>query len=219
MAFSDQLLESGEDIWEAQKTHPFVTELAEGTLDEAAFRHWIEQDYRYLLDYARLFAVAGARARDEETMTDLLSIAHSTLEYEMDLHREFASDYGVSRAELEGVEKAPTCEAYTSFLLRTAYEGSLAEIAAALYPCGQGFLDIGDHAADLATEQHRYTPWIETYTSEEFREVVDTMRDFVDRCGERYPGEHEAMEQAFLTSARFEYRFWEMAYTREEWDV
>ncbi len=217
MAFSDRLLETGTDIWEAQKNHPFVQELAEGSLDEAVFRHWIKQDYRFLLDYARLFAVAGAKARDEETMTGLLNIANTTLSHEMDLHREFASDYGISREELESVQKAPTCEAYTSFLIRTAYEGSVAEISAALFPCGQGFLDIGEHTAELATEDHRYTPWIEMYTSDEFRDVVRLMRDFVDRCGEQYPGEHDAMREAFLTSARLEYQFWEMAYTREEW--
>jgi len=219
MAFSDQLLEEGADIWEAQKSHPFVQELAEGSLDEAAFRYWIKQDYRFLLDYARLFAIAGAKARDEETMTDLLNVAHSTLSHEMDLHREFAGDYGISREELENVQKAPTCEAYTSFLIRTAYEGSIAEISAALFPCGQGFLDIGERTAELATEDHRYTPWIETYTSDEFREVVGLMRDFVDRSGEQYPGEHDAMREAFLTSARLEYQFWEMAYTREGWGV
>jgi thiaminase/transcriptional activator TenA len=219
MAISDRLLDEGAEIWAAQKEHPFVTELADGTLDEAAFRHWIEQDYRYLLDYARLFALAGARARDEATMTDLLGIAHSTLHHEMDLHREFAGDYGITPGELESVRKAPTCEAYTSFLIRTAYEGSIAEVSAALFPCGQGYLDIGAHAAELATGEHRYTPWIETYTSDEFRDVVGTMRAFVDRCGEQYPGEHDAMREAFLTSARLEHRFWEMAYTQEDWSV
>ena len=219
MPISERLLDAGKDIWAAQKDHPFVVELAAGTLDESKFRHWIRQDYRYLLDYARLFAVAGARARDEETMTDLLGIAHSTLNVEMDLHREFAAEYGVSRQELEATTKAPTCRAYTDFLIRTAYEGSLAEVAAALYPCGRGFLDIGEHAARLADGDHRYTPWIETYTSDEYRDVVETMRSFVDRCGEAYPGEHEAMREAFLTSARLEHQFWEMAYTEEAWAV
>jgi thiaminase/transcriptional activator TenA len=219
MAFSDQLLEEGANIWEAQKEHPFVVELAEGDLDESAFQYWLKQDYRYLLDYARLFAIAGAKAQSERTMADLLQIAHSTLSHEMDLHREFASDYGISREELESVQKSPTCEAYTSFLIRTAYEGSIAEISAALFPCGQGFLDIGEHTAELATEAHRYTPWIEMYTSEEFRDVVGLMRGFVDQCGHQYPGEHDAMREAFLTSARLEYRFWDAAWREEEWSV
>jgi thiaminase/transcriptional activator TenA len=219
MAFSDRLLEAGEHVWKAQKDHPFVVELAEGTLDEAAFEHWVRQDYRYLLDYARLFAIAGTKVREETTMTRLLGVAHQVLDEEMDLHRSFAADYGISEAELEATKKAPTCVAYTNFLLRTAHEGSVAEIAAALYPCMQGYLDVAEHMAELADEKHRYSPFIDTYTSEEFRESVAWSREFVDRCGERYPGEHDAMERAFLTSAKLEYRFWEMAYTREGWGL
>jgi thiaminase/transcriptional activator TenA len=219
MAFSDDLLEEGADIWAAQMEHPFVVELAEGTLDEEAFCTWVRQDYRYLLDYARTFAVAGATARDEATMTHLMGVAHGILDFEMDLHREFASDYGLTPADLGSVTKAPTCVAYTNYLVRTAYEGSLAEIGAAIYPCGRGYLDVAEHMADLAVDEHRYTPFIEKYTSDEFREAVAWMTEFVDRCGERYPGEHEAMRDAFRTSARLEHAFWDMCYEREEWAV
>ena len=219
MAFSDELLEAGDHIWAAQHEHPFVTELADGTLDEAAFRHWVEQDYRYLLDYARTFAIAGTKARDEATMAHLLGVAHTVLDYEMDLHREFAQEYDLTPGDLEAVRKAPTCVAYTNYLVRTAHEGSIAEIAAAIYPCGQGYLDVARHMADRMDGEHRYTPFVEKYTSDEFAEAVGWMREFVDRCGERYPGEHDAMREAFLTSARLEHAFWEMAYTQEGWAV
>ncbi|MFC3959709.1 thiaminase II [Halovivax cerinus] len=219
MTFSDELLADGSEIWEAQYDHPFVTELADGTLDPAAFRHWVEQDYRYLLDYARTFAIAGTKARREGTMAGLLNVAHTVLDYEMDLHREFAADYGIAREDLESTTKAPTCVAYTNFLVRTAHEGTLPEIAAAIYPCGQGYLDVAEHMAERADEEHRYTPFIAKYTSDEFHEAVDWMRTLVDDCAERNPGEHEAMREAFLTSARLEHDFWEMCYTQEGWDV
>ncbi len=219
MAFSDDLLDHGEPIWAAQKQHPFVTELADGSLDPDAFRHWVEQDYRYLLDYARTFAVAGARARDESTMAHLFEVAHTILDDEMDLHREFAADYGLTPADLEAVEKAPTCVAYTNYLLRTSHEGSLAEVAAAIYPCGQGYLDVAEHMDSLADDTHRYTPFVEKYTGAEFRDAVAWMREFVDRSAERRPGERDAMRDAFVTSARLEHAFWEMAYTRETWPV
>ncbi|AGB37286.1 thiaminase II [Natronococcus occultus] len=218
MAFSDHFLERGEPIWDAQKSHRFVRELSAGTLDKATFVYWVRQDYCYLLDYARVFAIAGTKAHQDETMTHLLRVAHGILDVELDLHREFAADYGIGEG-LDRVEKAPTCVAYTNFLVRTAHVGSLAEIAAAINPCGQGYLDIAEHGADFADEDHRYMPFIEKYTSEEFYEAVDWVRAFVDRCGERYPGERKAMERAFLTSAKLEHRFWEMADTREDWDV
>lgn len=219
MAFSDELLDLGEPLWQAQYDHPFVRELATGDLEPSKFRHWVEQDYRYLLDYARLFAIGGTRVRDEATMTYLLGVAHTILDGEMDLHREFAAAYGLTSNDLATVEKAPTCVAYTNFLLRTAREGSVAEIAAAMYPCGQGYLDVAERMAERSTGEHRYTPFIEKYTSDEFREAVSWMREFVDDCGKRFPGEREAMREAFLRSARLEHAFWEMAYTEEGWPV
>jgi len=220
MSFSQELLEEGRPIWEAQYDHPFVRELATGELEPDAFRHWVEQDYRYLLDYARVFSVGAAKARDEETMAHMMGVAHTILDYEMDLHRDFASDYGISVDDLENVRKAPTCVAYTNFLVRTAYEGSIAEIAAAIYPCGKGYLDVAERMQEIADgDEHRYTPFIEKYTSDEFYDAVEWMTEFVDDCGERYPGEHEAMRRAFLTSARLEHDFWEMCYTQEDWSV
>jgi thiaminase/transcriptional activator TenA len=217
MTFSESLLADGQDIWEAQTDHPFVVELAEGTLEEAAFRHWVKQDYRYLLDYARVFSLASTKADDEADMTHLMDVAHTILDYEMDLHREFAGEWGLTPSDLEAVQKAPTCVAYTNFLVRTAHESSIAEISAAIYPCGQGYLDIAEHMAEMADGEHQYTPFIEKYTSDEFEESVAWMREFVNRCAQRYPGEKEAMREAFMTSARLEHHFWEMCYSQEDW--
>ena len=217
MGFSDHLLDAGADLWAAQMEHPFVTELADGSLDPAAFRTWIEQDYRYLLDYARTFAVLGTKAREEGTMAHCFAVAGEIVAEEMDLHREFAADYGLTADDLAAVSKAPTCEAYTNYLLRTARERPLAVGAAAIYPCGQGYLDVAEHMADLADGEHRYTPFVETYTSDEFRESVAWMRELVDRCAERHPSMRAEMEAAFRRCAELEHAFWEMAYTEESW--
>ena len=219
MAFSDRLLAEAEPVWAAQYDHPFVTELADGSLDPDAFRHWVEQDYRYLLDYADVFSLAATKASDEARTARLAETAHRVLADELDLHRGFAADYGLSRADLEAVEKAPTCQAYTDHLVRAAREAGLPTIAAAVYPCGQGYLDVADHAADLAADEHRYTPFVEKYTSDAFRETVAWLRDLVDDLAEANPGAREDMRAAFHRSARLEHDFWEMAYTREDWSV
>ena len=217
MAFSDELLEAGGDIWAAQFDHPFVRELAAGDLDEAAFRRWLGQDYRYLFDYARAYAVAGAKARAEAPMATLLGGADAVLNEELDLHRSFAGEYGVTPEELAAVQKRPTCEAYTSFLVRTAHERPVPVAVAALFPCMRGYLDVADHMAAIADHDHRYTPFIETYTSDEFRSETASMRELLDDYAEAHPGHRDAMREAFLTSARLELAFWEMAYVGEEW--
>ncbi|MFD1569612.1 thiaminase II [Halorubrum laminariae] len=217
MAFSDDLLDAGAEIWAAQLDHPFVTELAAGDLDPVAFRRWLEQDYRYLFDYARTYAVAGAKAREETAMATLLGGADAVLSEELDLHREFAAEYGVSEGDLAETTKTPTCEAYTSFLVRTAHERPVPVAVAALFPCMQGYLDVADHMAELAAGDHRYTPFIETYTSDAFRTETAALRDLVDDRAAARPGYRDEMREAFLTSARLELAFWEMAYAGEGW--
>jgi thiaminase/transcriptional activator TenA len=217
MGFSNHLLETEVDLWTAQKNHPFVHELADGTLDEGAFRTWLKQDYRYLHDYARTFAVLGTKAREESTMAHCFAVAGTIIDEEMDLHREFAAEYGLTPKDLAEVEKVPTCIAYTNYLLRTARERPLAVGAAAIYPCGQGYLDIAKHMAELAGGEHRYTPFIAKYTSDEFRESVAWMRELVDQCAENNPSLHEEMETAFRRSTQLEHAFWEMAYIEESW--
>lgn len=219
MGFSDHLLDVGADHWDAQKRHPFVVELAEGTLDEEAFLNWVRQDYHYLLDYARTFAILGSKAEDEATMAHLYGVAHRVVDDEMDLHREFAASYGLSSDDLVATEKTPTCVAYTNYLLRVARERPLAVGAAAIYPCGQGYLDVADHMAEITDGGHRYTPFIEKYTSEGFRDAVAWMREFVDTMAVEYPDQHAAMEDAFRRSTRLEHAFWEMAYTGEGWPL
>ncbi|MFB6078294.1 MAG: thiaminase II [Halarchaeum sp.] len=219
MAFSDRLLDAGSDIWAAQLAHPFVTELADGTLDEAAFRHWVEQDYRYLHDYARTFALAGAKASDPTRTERLYDVAHTVLDDELDLHRAFAADYGLSPADLDATRKAPTCVAYTNFLVRTAHEAPLPVVAAAVYPCGRGYLDVAEYMAERSDGDHRYTPFVEKYTSDAFRDSVAWLGTLVDAAADENPGARDAMREAFLLSARLEHRFWEMAYAREGWEV
>ena len=217
MSFSDHLVETESELWTAQKNHPFIRELADGTLDEAAFRTWVEQDYRYLHDYAQTFAVLGTKAREEETMAHCFAVAGNIVDEEMDLHREFAADYSLTPQDLASVEKVPTCVAYTNYLLRTATERPLGVGAAAIYPCGRGYLDIADHMAERSDGDHRYTPFIEKYTSDEFRESVAWMTELVDRCAERNPSLRDEMEAAFRRCTRLEHAFWEMAYTEEAW--
>jgi thiaminase/transcriptional activator TenA len=219
--FSDYLHRRAASIWEAQHQHPFVRGIGNGTLDVEKFQHWVKQDYLYLIDYARLFALAVAKAPDLETMTKFAQLVHAVLDVEMDLHRSYAREWGISAEELEKTVKAPTCQAYTDFLLRTAALGSFAELVAALLPCMWGFCEIG-----LALEKQglpaepRYAKWIRMYSAPEFVELTEWTRELLDRLATGVSqGELQRLEDAFLTSSRYEHAFWEMAHRQEQWAV
>jgi len=189
--------------WQPALTHPFVRGLGDGTLDEAAFRFYIRQDYLYLIDYGRLLALGAARAPRLSWMRRYAGLAHGVLETEMALHREFAARWGV--ADLEDEPVAPATSAYCNFLLRTASLGDFAELAAAVLPCMWTYAEIGRELAATATSD-RYREWIDMYASAEFAELADWARSVVDEVDG--PG----MAAAFETSCAHEVAFWEAAF-------
>jgi thiaminase (transcriptional activator TenA) len=128
---------------ELQLAHPVVRGIGAGTLDEGRFRRWLAQDYLFLLDYVRLFALAAVRAPDGATLGRLVDLAHATFHDELSLHRGYAARFGMSERDLEAAAKSPVCAAYTDFLLRTAATGDFAELVAALLPCMWGYSEIG----------------------------------------------------------------------------
>jgi thiaminase/transcriptional activator TenA len=218
---TDALRALADPIWRAQHEHPFVRGLGDGSLDVERFEHWVRQDYRFLIEYCRLFGLAAARAPDLETLARFADLLQATARTEMDLHRAYAREFGISAAELEREPMAPTTRAYTDFLIRVAATGDVAELAAALLPCLWGFAEIGLalKARGLPAEP-RYAKWIEMYADPQFVALADWCRELMDRLAAGVPeAQRRRIEEAFLTSSRYEYLFWEMAWRRETWPV
>lgn len=222
--FTDELRSQAEPIWAAQHAHPFVTGIGDGTLALDKFSFWVRQDYLFLIEYGRLFALAAARAPDLDAMAKFAELLRATVTGEMELHRGYAAELGISPAELEREPMAPTTRAYTDFLLRVAALGDFGELAAALLPCIWGFSEIGQRLAASVSGQppadHRYGRWIEMYADPEFAELASWCRELTDRLAEgASAATHARMTDAFLTSSRYELAFWEMAWRLERWPV
>lgn len=222
MSFAENIEAKAAPIREAILAHPFITGVGDGTLPLEKFKHYVEQDYAYLIDYSRVLAVASAKAPDLETMGWFAGLLDETLNTEMELHRRYCAEFGITRARLDATRPAPTTVAYTSYLLKTAHQGSFGELIASLLPCQWGYWDIGDHLARRGEPKHAplYCQWIQMYTSQEFAALAQEIRALADRVAQDAgPLQTNAMNQAYLTSLRFEHQFWEMAYSLEQWAV
>ena len=109
--------------------------IGDGTLGIQRFKLWLRQDYVFLIEYARLLALAAARSQDLQTLNHFATLLKETVETEMNLRRDYAAEFHISPEGLEPESPAPTTRAYTDFLLREATMGDFAELAAALLPC------------------------------------------------------------------------------------
>ena len=221
MSFTDELTAVGDPIWDAIVDPPMVAQLGEGTLDEAPVRSGVRQDYVYLVEYARVFALGAANAPDLERMGTFAELLDSTINTEMDLHRQYAAEFGISDEALEATEPSPTTQAYTDFLVRTAATGTFGDLVAALLPCMWGFNETANVLDERGRPDHEgYADWIEMYAGEEFSELTEWCKDLMDDvAADATAAERERYRGIFETSARYEYRFWDAAWREERWSV
>ena len=222
MGFSDELRQRAASTWDKEKAHPFVTGIGDGTLSLDNFRYYMRQDYVFLIEFCRAISLAVAKARTLEDMGWFAQMIHETLNMEMALHVSFCADFDITEEELLTTKPSPTTWAYTRHMINTAHQGTVGETAAVILPCSWGYAEIGQalYAQGTPKDQPLYTRWIETYNSQEFADIADWLRGFVDKHAETAgTSELEAMERAFRISSQYEYMFWDAAWRMEEWPV
>ena len=71
-------------------------------------------------------AARARRAARLQWMARFAELACSTLQIEMQLHRDYAAQWGISDAQLDQEQPQAATRAYTDFLLRTAALGDFA---------------------------------------------------------------------------------------------
>lgn len=223
MKFSEILYEKVSEIWKKTHHHPFVVGMGSGNLPADSFIRYMKQDYVFLIDYSKLFALGSVKARDIETMAAFAKLLHETLNGEMELHRQYAGKFGITNTQLEETKPTPINLAYTCYMLNVAQNGSLEELISALLPCMWSYWEIGRMLAEKypnSPEHLLYGNWIKMYSSSEFGELTTWLIDLLDRLTEgKTDRELQILEEHFLTTSRFEYMFWDMVYQGDDWPV
>ena len=204
------------DDWRDYTDHAFVRGLADGSLPEACFRHYLGQDYLFLIHFARAYGLAAYKA---ETLGDIRQAAaglSAIIDVEMPLHVEFCRGWGLDEDEMAAVGEAEETMAYTRYVLEKGLQGDLLDLHVALAPCMLGYAEIGRALAQGPTapeEANPYAPWIEMYASDEYQAVAADERATMNRLmAERGgPGRLPSLIKTFSQATRLETAFWQMA--------
>jgi thiaminase (transcriptional activator TenA) len=220
MGFSSALWESIEPIYDSILRHPFVRGLGDGSLDRECFKFYVIQDALYLREFGRALSIAAARAPRDDWIVMFAEHAANTIKVERALHEGFFQQWGLTADEVASTPPAPTNLAYTSFLLAVAYAGKFHEAIAALLPCYWIYWEVGKELERIGSPETLFQRWIGTYASVEFGTVVRAVLDATDSIAAWLPPrELETMRRHFITTSRYEWMFWDMAYRREPWPV
>lgn len=220
MVFSDELWAAAANLRVAVHAHPFNVELAAGTLPRAAFAHYMVQDSLYLRGYARVLALAAAKAPSADEILECAKAAEVAIVVERALHAGYLDQFGIAASNVEAAEATPACEAYVNFMLATAVTDSFGVLMAAILPCFWLYQDVGSKIAQSVVPNNFYQAWIDTYSDESFAAATLRMRAIVDSAGAAAgDGERTRMRAAFLRCAQHEWLFWQSAYVQADWPV
>lgn len=211
--------------WAAYVGHDFVRQLGRGDLPEGCFRHYLAQDYLFLVHFSRAYALAVYKADDLTEMRRAAATLDALLNTEMGLHVTYCAGWGLSEADMAALPEAEANLAYTRFVLETGVAGDLLDLLVALAPCVVGYGEIGaslmaEAAGDLADNPYR--DWIEMYAGAEYQDVARAAVAQLDRVAARRlgPGPERsprwpALARTFRTATRLEVGFWGMGLSPE----
>ena len=214
---STRLHDAAAPVWEACLRHPFVTGIGDGTLDMEKFRYFMLQDYLYLFDYARVFALGVVKARDPELMRVFAANVDASLGGEMKIHRAYMKRLDITEEQVFSIKPALANLSYTNYMLSVAQTGGPMEIVASILACSWSYAEIGQALAAIpgAAEHPFYGEWIRGYASEEYAATNQALIELMDSLAADAGEEQLAyLTDVFVNCSRYELGFWDMA-----WDV
>ena len=214
---STRLHDAAAPVWEACLRPPFVTGIGDGTLDMEKFRYFMLQDYLYLFDYARVFALGVVKARDPELMRVFAANVDAILGGEMKIHRAYMKRLDITEEQVFSIKPALANLSYTSYMLSVAQTGGPMEIVASILACSWSYAEIGQALAAIpgAAEHPFYGEWIRGYASEEYAATNQALIELMDSLAADAGEEQLAyLTDVFVNCSRYELGFWDMA-----WDV
>ena len=216
MSTVERLLKATEDIWAGYHEHPFVQGIKNGTLDVEKFRAYIIQDYWYLMDYTKVFAVGVAKSKSVETMKMFAKYIQAILDGEVNVHNGYMGEFGITQEELDSTPIAQDNRSYTAYMLSVAYKGGEAEVLTAIFSCAYSYEVIARRIVEEnpgAPEHPFYGRWVRGYITERYTHNNVVLKEMLERLTKDYTEEQlQYLEEVFTACSRYEASFWDMAW-------
>ncbi len=207
MSLSHRLWHANQDLAIACLHHPFVQGIGDGSLPVEQFAYYVGQDAFFLEAFARAYSIAAAKAPTWESFQVFHQLADGVLA-ELTLHGSYAQGWGV---DLTTVIPGAATRRYTDFLLSTAWGQASGATAVAMAPCMRLYAFLGQSLAQLDPPTHRYRPWIDTYSSNQFEPLAAQLEALMDAQAADSPSNHSTYRYAMDCELAFFEAAWQGA--------
>ena len=199
--------------------HPFIAGLADGSLPKDIFAGYLIQDHFYLEEYARCWALLGARSAVIDDLVTFTAEIESSLANEQGSLNELLEAMGYSRDEmLAGTEPSPTCVGFTSFIKNACATRAWHDGFVSLLECPWVYWELGKVLDRRGSPDPLYQKWMEFFVAEDFGEACERLLTIWERVADDLgPLALKSVAHHARTAIRFDWMFWDAAYRCEQW--
>jgi thiaminase/transcriptional activator TenA len=200
-------------VWDDYIQHDFVKQLTAGTLAADSFRHYLVQDYLYLIHYTRVMALSVYKSDTLAQMRVGQAGINAMLDMEIAMYLDFCRQWNIPLEQVENAPESAVTIAYSRYILDAAMSGSLAELYAAIAPCLMGYGEIGRRIKDEGfIADNPYQSWIDVFSSDEFQVITAQNEAQINTLlADARPAQADKFQRLFNTAARMEVNFWQQA--------
>ena len=217
LSASQYISEGSIDVVDAILRHPFIQDLADGTLPRANFAHFLVQDRIYIESYAACLLMLAGKAPTGTIGTMLTDHAGGAIEAESVLHDRLLGMMEVDRSQVDFVA-SPTTLSYTSFLLATCSLEDFLTGLVSIFPCYQIYAQVAERLSTSASPDPVYQAWLDNYAGSEYTTAVDEVRHVIDELGAAVTSQQlDSLRGIYTRGAQFEWSFWDAANIEEQW--
>lgn len=219
MLTTERLLASAHDLWKSYNEHPFVLGIQNGDLAREKFRFYTIQDYLYLLDYAKVFAIGLSKADDPAVMHTFAQYIVQIMDCEMNVHEGYMAELSITPEELRTAKPALANLSYTAYMRACAEAGGPAEAITAVLACAVSYEHIAREMLRRKPDADKhpfYGAWVESYASDAYAQENVVLCELVNKLTADYTEPQlEKLCEIFRNCARYEAGFWDMAWKLE----
>ena len=226
ITFADELKLNANQIWNNILSNKFINEISMDTLPLNKFVFYLRQDHIFLKEFCNFLRNAKEKCeldKDNRMKEWFDDLCNSTINLEMEMQNQLLDSVGMTSLlsaytnnySLDSNPSKMTLD-YTSYLIHVSLKVGLHEIVSVMAPCPWSYFEIAKKLSKrkqhIKTEVFR--KWIDFYSSYESVKQVEDVKNILNELSRNADEtDKKLMKNHFDTACKYEYNFWEMAYT------
>ncbi|MCR5113112.1 MAG: hypothetical protein K6A63_04175 [Acholeplasmatales bacterium] len=216
--YMDKIIEDSIPIWEECIKTPFVQGLINGNLTDEQITKYIVEDTRYLLNYAKCYALLIAKCNTLDEIRSFYNILAFVNEGETSVRRDFIHKHGLDEELIETTIPDMESQIYIDSMMNWCANGSIVEGTMSILPCMLSYGYIFNKCYKENPKMLDNNPFKEIlneYISDDVEAYCKEWADFGNMLMNKYPSSFEKCKEIFRFSSLREKEFWHMSYNNK----